>query len=151
MRNGHFCIGSVSRMVVSFVLMNSLFLLQIPFFLPSWFLFLVVQAWQLCWYHSQFHWNYEINLSFHPQMIKDCMKKVVVVNLHQIIQVSFEFILNYLQIFSSLEINIQNVLIERHRPLQYTTGFKELQVLRLQKVVRYKPSLKFSFISTPHP
>ena len=38
MRNGHFCIGSMSRMVVSFCFNEFPFLLlQIPFFLPSWF------------------------------------------------------------------------------------------------------------------
>ena len=47
MMNEHFCIGSVSRVVVSFVFMNSFFLLEIPFF---------------C-HHDSFFWLYKVGSS----------------------------------------------------------------------------------------
>ena len=45
--NEHFCIGSVSRVVVSFVFMNSFFWLEIPFF---------------C-HHDSFFWSHKVGSS----------------------------------------------------------------------------------------
>ena len=47
MRNEHFCIGSVLRVVVSFVFMNSFFLLEIPFL----------------GHHDSFFWSHKVDSS----------------------------------------------------------------------------------------